>query len=197
MRHHDVGHKPMHLGGARLLLGIAACLVLAVGLVACGGGSGSGNSSSSSLAAYRNCLKAHGVNLPANFTGRRPSGSYPTGSVPSGTFPTGSFPQGSRPGGLGNAKFRSVNSACRSKLPKGSTSGFPGGGGGNGTPGNGSLSNFQAFSSCMSDNGVKLNGTGPSALSSLNQNDPTVQAALKKCSPLLQSGSTTTSHGGG
>jgi hypothetical protein len=39
---------------------------------------------------------------------------------------------------------------------------------------------------------VKLNGTGPQALASLNRNDATVQAAMQKCAPLLQQSTTTT-----
>ncbi|MGD0256163.1 MAG: hypothetical protein ABSB99_11590 [Acidimicrobiales bacterium] len=196
MKVQDIHGGTAILGGSRLLFKSALVLVFAAGLGACGGAAKSNstasNSRSSALAAYSNCLKEHGVTLPANFAKTPRNGSVPSGSLPEGSLPTGSVPQGNAPSGVNSSKFQAAEAACRSKLPSGGFGGAPGGG----TPGSGSLSNFAAFSSCMSDNGVKLKGTGPSALASLNQNDPAVQSAMKKCSPLLQSGSTSTTMTG-
>ena len=201
MKVQDIDGETAVLGGSRLLFKSALVLVFAASLAACGGAAKSNStasdSRSSALATYSNCLKEHGVTLPSNFAktprnGAFPTGSVPSGSIPSGSVPSGSIPQGNAPAGVSSSKFRAAEAACRSKLPSSGFSGAPGGG----TPGSGSLSNFGAFSSCMSDNGVKLKDTGPSALASLNQSDPTVQSAMKKCSPLLQSGSTSTTTTG-
>ena len=165
-----------------LVTGVA--LVSAVGLAACGGSPKSSDAATTSasstqkaFAAYSSCMKQHGVKLPSNFGQRRPGST--------GSFPTGSFPASRLPAGVSSKKYEAASKACRAKLPAG---GFRGGSHG--------LSNFAAYASCLSDNGVKLSGTGPSALRSLNTSDPTVKAAMQTCSPLLHAGSTTTTTTG-
>jgi len=172
-----------------LVTGVVA-LMSAAGLAACGGSpkasdaaTTSASSTQKAFAAYSSCMKQHGVKLPSNFGQRRPgsTGSSPTGSFPTGSLPTGSFPASRLPAGVSSKKYAAATKACRAKLPAG---GFRGGFRG--------LSNFAAYASCLSDNGVKLSGTGPSALRNLNTSDPTVKAAMQTCSPLLHAGSTTT-----
>ncbi len=195
MRTHYTVRRALVKDVGRVSVVCALAVVLAAELTSCGGSAkanSTASSSSSSFAAYSNCMKAHGVTLPANFANRprigsSPTGSFPTGSSPTGSFPTGSFPTPRLPAGVSASKYRAANTACRSKLPSGRFGGHPN---------SGELSRFAAFSSCLSSNGVKLNGTGPNALANLNRNDPTVQAALKTCSPILQSGSTTTTTTG-
>jgi hypothetical protein len=49
------------------------------------GGGGSGGFNSAAFAAYRNCLKLHGVTLPTTF-GRGSAGSTPTTTIPSAAY---------------------------------------------------------------------------------------------------------------
>lgn len=179
---------PSHRWGA-----LCCVVILAVALYGCGSAAAklsgtSSTSTKSSFAAYSACLKAHGVNLPANFRPRSAStpGSVPSGSFTPGSVPSGSFPRGSLPSGVNATKFRAARAACQSKLPKGAFAGRFGSGGPRG------LSNLQAYESCLTSNGVTLSGTGYRALASLNRSDPTVQAAIKTCQPLLQAATTTT-----
>jgi len=183
-----VGCSPRRLFMVALgLIGMLAFVLTSA--VPSGASASATKSSKKSLAAYEGCLKKHGVKLPAgNFGSSGSPGTAPSGSTP----PSGSFPKGSASGGpLGgsSAKFAKAQKACKSKQPSGVGGGFPGGtGGGSST----ALSNVEAYESCLTDNGVKLSGKGPQALSSLNRSKPAVQKAMKTCAPLLSTTTTTT-----
>ena len=182
------------------VLSIAAPLVLA----ACGGGSSNASASTSPTStttaaggglansAFTACLKQHGVTLPSGLGGGRRGGSGSSGP-PGGLPPGGSGGPGGFLGGGGGAGLSSAQqaafSACRSKLPAG---GF---GGGRGFAGGASATQLKAYTSCLSDNGVKVptttstpaGGSGPRFANPLAglRSDPHFAAASKKCAALL------------
>jgi hypothetical protein len=173
----------MHL---RVLQYGVLTLGAALAVAACGGGGSSsasgttttvkGNAAAGQSAALRNCLKQHGVTLPAGFGGG--NGAPPSGGTP-GSFPAGGTP-GSLPGGVDAQKLQSAFQACG-----GSGGGFPGGGQ------NGQA--LQAYTSCLSDHGVKVpKRTGSSTPPTLDRNSSTFLAANKVCAALLPTRSTTT-----
>jgi hypothetical protein len=159
------------------LLLVGAPLVLG----ACGGGSSSPSSSaasgsttttvkgSASRTALRDCLKQHGVTLPAGFG----NGGPPNGETP-GSFPAGGTP-GSLPAGIDQEKLQSAIRACGGD-------GFPGGGQ--------NRQAFQAYTSCLGDHGVKVAPTG-STPATFDRNSAAFAAANKVCAALLPSTSTT------
>ena len=181
-------------------------------LAACGGGSAkvstsgssatsapAANGGGSSTSAFTACLKQHGVTLPAGLGGGRggPGAAAPGGGLPPGGSggPPGGFP-GAGGGGAGGAGLSSAQqsafSACRSKLPAG---GF---GGGRGFAGGASASQLKAYSSCLSDNGVKVPTSTSTAAAGGSgrrfgnpiaglRSDPHFAAASKKCAALLPS----------
>ena len=123
------------------------------------------------------CLKQHGVTLPAGF-GDRGNGGPPAGGPPP-SFPAGGTP-GSLPGGVDQQKLQSAFKAC------GGGNGFPGGGGGRNSQA------FQAYTSCLGDHGVKVpkqTGTTPPTF---DRNSAAFVAANKVCAALLPTPSTTT-----
>ena len=130
-----------------------------------------------SLAAYQNCLKSHGVKATFGSGAKPPSGKLPEGGIPGGKLPTTGI----------SSKFLKAQAACRSKMPTGGLS-VPGAAP---SGSSGGLSNLQAYESCLTDNGIKLKGSGPRALASLNQSSSKVQAAMKTCEPLLNTATTT------
>jgi hypothetical protein len=146
-------------------------------------------------AAYRACLSQHGVTLP-NFRQGGQGGqggdasSTTAGSTPPGSNTRGSFPGG--PNGSIDPATQAALQACASLRPQG--------GNGNGFGGGNRAANsqaFQAYYSCLKDNGVDVpdttatNGPPPS----IDRTSPAFAAANAKCQVLLPqrgSGSTTT-----
>jgi hypothetical protein len=171
------------------VLALGAPLVLA----ACGGGSSSSTAAAAgasgstttvkgatSRTALSDCLKQHGVTLPAGFgSGGPPSGgtppSLPAGATP-GSPPAGGTP-GSLPAGVDQQKLQSAFKAC--------------GGTGNGFPGGGqNRQAFQAYTSCLGDHGVKVaSGKTPGTF---DRNSAAFVAANKVCAALLPKTTPTT-----
>ena len=212
-----------------LILAAGAALVLA----ACGGGGSAKGASSATTtstttaggrggfqsAAFTSCLKGYGITLPAGSFGgrRRPGASGATGA--SGAGGTGGFRGGGGFGGgppisvpgVSAAKVQTAFTACRSKLPNGGS--FGGGGFASGA----NAEAFQAYLSCLGDNGVVVPKTttttsGPSGATGTRprggfgsqlrdlRSQPKYAAAAKTCQPLLPTfgggGTTTTSSPG-
>jgi hypothetical protein len=173
----------MHLRALQYgVLTLGASLAFA----ACGGGSGSSSASGTTTTtvkgragqstALRDCLKQHGVTLPAGFGGG--NGGPPSGGTP-GSFPAGGTP-GSLPAGVDAQKLQSAFQACG-----GTGGGFPGGGQ--------NRQALQAYTSCLSDHGVKVpKQTASSTPSTFDRNSSTFIAANKVCAALLPAPSTTT-----
>ena len=190
-------------GGARksviqTSVAIAAAAAVAGVLAACGGSNGTAPAaaaastptaaaSTSGNAAYLNCLRQNGANIPTAFPSRnrptnRPSGVRPSGGVGGGGG--GFFGQSQSP------QMQAAIQACAAIRP---TNGFGGFGGGRGG------TQLVAFRNCMTQQGVTVPTTRPTAfptatssadraaryLGGLNPSDPKVAAALKVCSPLL------------
>ena len=167
----------------RILRYCAILIATPLVLAACGGGSGSAKASASGDsttttakgaqgAAFADCLKQHGVTLPAGFgNGGPPSGGTP-GSLPAGQTP------GSLPAGVDTQKLQSAMQAC---------------GGGRGFPGGGQNSQaFQAYTACLRDHGVKVpTQTGSSTPPTFDRNSSAFAAANKVCSALLPNTTTT------
>jgi hypothetical protein len=110
---------------------------------------GSGGPNAAAFQAYRDCLSAHGVTLPA-----RPGGGQ--GGAP----PAGQPGAGAGPGRFGNltAKQQAAIAACQSKRPAGAR-GF-GGGGANGGQTNPA---FAKYTACLKSHGVTFGSTSPSS----------------------------------
>jgi hypothetical protein len=113
-----------------------------------GGGGGGGNASA--FQAFRDCLTAHGVTLPARPAGG--AGGPPTGGQPPAN---GAPPAGGRFGNL-TAKQQAAVTACQSKRP---TGGF-GGGNARGGPANPALAKYTA---CLKSHGVTFGSTSSSS----------------------------------
>lgn len=170
-------------------------------LAACGGGSGgtttaaaastptAAASGAAGVQAYFACLRQHGVNIPTARATDRPT------ARPSGGFFGGGGGGGGFFGGQSaNPQMQAAQQACASLRPTGGFGGFGGGFGGRGG------TQLVAFRNCMTQQGVTLPTTRPTAfptvrptdpavryLNGLDPNDPKVAAALKVCSPLLPS----------
>jgi hypothetical protein len=167
-----------------------------------GGPNGSGPLTSeqrAALQAYRDCLTQNGVNIPQR--GQRGSSTSAGETTTVVTTPRTT---------VDPAVLKAAQDACKDKLPAGvdPNSAFGGGGGGfgggPGRPGGAGGAAFQAYLSCLKDNGVKVPDTsstsagtpasGPPA--SIDRNDPNFAAANAKCQVLLPNrqngGSTTT-----
>jgi hypothetical protein len=188
-------------GGARksviqtsVAIGVAAAV--AGVLAACGGSNGTAPAaastpttaaSTSGNAVYLDCLRQHGANIPTAFPSRNRPTDRPSGVRPSGGFGGGGggfFGQSQSP------QMQAAVQACASVRP---TNGFGGFGGGRGG------TQLAAFRNCMTQQGVTIPTTRPTAfptatssagrvaryLGGLNPDDPKVAAALKICSPLL------------
>lgn len=164
---------------------VAVALGGALALGACGGGSSStsskastnGSNTNQATAAYRQCLRDHGLSF-----GRRGSGtSATTDAGGSGVPDTGTPPSSRAPlTPQQQAQRQAAQQACQSKLPSGFLQQRQ--------------QDLAAYRSCLKDHGVTLpatQSTDPFAgngLRGINRNDPTVQAALKACAPLAPSG---------
>jgi hypothetical protein len=172
------------------MLVLTGTLIAAVALAACGGGSTSSSSGSTSttpssttaaagaagsgsLAAFRSCMTGQGITLPQR---SGTSSGTPPSTTPGATRPAGGAGGASRfntpPPGVNAATYQAALNACRSKLPTG----------GSGA----SSSALQVYRSCLGDHGVTLPASG--GLSSLNQTDPNVVAAMNACKALVPAG---------
>jgi hypothetical protein len=140
-------------------------------------------------AAYRDCLSQHGVTLPSfRSPPSTPPDSSPSDSTPPASGPRGSFPGG--PNGSADPATQAALQACASLRPQGNGNGF----------GNRAANSqaFQAYYSCLKDNGVDVPDTtaasGPPP--SIDRSSPAFAAANAKCQVLLpqrgDNGSTTT-----
>jgi hypothetical protein len=170
----------------RLLRYGVLALSAPLALSACGGGSSSKAAASGSTTttvkgstsrtALSDCLKQHGVTLPAGFGGGGNGGPPPSGTP--GSPPAGGTP-GSLPAGVDQQKLQAAFKAC--------------GGTGNGFPGGGQNSQaFQAYTSCLSDHGVKVPKQTGSTPATFDRTSAAFVAANKVCAALLPTRSTTT-----
>jgi hypothetical protein len=179
---------------ARPAVTVAGLAVAGTLLAACGSsGGGAGGSTpvaaaasalsssgANSASAYRTCLEQHGVTLPSRSAFPRPTGSRSPGSG-------GGFGGGGFGGGFSTSpQMQAAMQACSSLRPTGGA-GFGGGRGGTA---------LTAFRNCMTQQGVVIPTTRPTAtptatasgsryLGGLDPNDPKVAAALKVCQALL------------
>lgn len=165
---------------------IVMCGFAAILLSACGGSSsesatnaGSGQNAQASFQDYQQCLEDNGVtiDLPAdrNGGGFPPQGDGPPdGNPPAGFDPSngpgagGGGPGMRKPDNVDQATWDKAQSACESKQPT-----F-GGGGPQGS------TEFQAYQSCMKDNGVDTTN-----MASVDRNSDTFKNAQTKCAELL------------
>ncbi|HEV7525143.1 MAG TPA: hypothetical protein VGP92_09260 [Acidimicrobiia bacterium] len=160
------------------LIALGAIFVLA----GCGGSSGSASAGSGATTttakagaagqtAFRDCLAQHGITLPAGAGNGRPPGSGQGGG--------GGTPR-SLPAGVDAQKFQAALTAC------GRTGGRGFGGGANSPA-------FQAYTSCLSDHGVKVPPrTASSTPPTFDRTSATFVAANKVCAALLPSRTNTT-----
>ncbi len=220
----DSKREAVQLRMARHLSLLAIAAALAVALYACGGagaattvgttgattsiapsdssttadGTGAGRqltgAQQQAFQAYRDCLKQNGVDLPAGGFGRGQGGQGSSSSVAAdagSTPPDSARSPRALPPGVDQATFDKAQAACRSKLPAG---GFgQGGGQRRGGPA------FQAYLSCLRDNGVPVPTTqagvsGPPP--SIDRNSPAFAAADAKCRVLLPTPSTSSTSQG-
>ena len=145
--------------------------------------------------AYRDCITSHGVTLGR---GRRPGGGG-AGDQGSSTSDATTTVVTTPPTTVDPAVLKAAMDACTDKLPAGidptrilQGGGFGGGGFGGGGGGRGGAA-FQAYLSCLKDNGVKVPdtsstsaGTPPSGPpASIDRSDPAFPTANAKCSALL------------
>jgi len=117
----------------------------------------------------RTCLAEKGITLPSRDTNAAPPTGAPSGAPQSNS--------GGGPGltdGVERKAMQEAMQACGGDFG----GGFPGSAGGVGSTA------FEAYSSCLTDNGVTMPKTGQ-ARPNLDQNDPTLAAAQKTCAPLL------------
>lgn len=180
----------------------AAAVVLALaplGLAACGGdddasaaADSNGAASSSDMEAFQQCLAENGVEM-----GAPPSQDGSGGSGASGGGTQGSMPD--------REAMQKAQEACADLMPEGMGQGGPGMG-----PGGGS-EELQAYTECLSENGVEVQGPGsgggeppsdqapsdgsdgsdgadrqpPSgSMFGLDSSDPEVAAAMEACADL-------------
>ncbi|MBS2962557.1 hypothetical protein KGA66_05830 [Actinocrinis puniceicyclus] len=179
---------------AQVCVALGAAVAAAAALAACGGGSTSisavaaatpsATASLSRNAVYLDCLRQHGADIPTAFPSRGVFTARPTGPRPSGGF---GGPGGGFFGQSQNPQMRAAMRACVSVRP---TGGFGARG----------ATQSAAFRNCMTQQGVTIPATRPTAfptapptdraaryLNGLSLSDPKVEAALRVCSPLLPS----------
>jgi hypothetical protein len=138
---------------------------------------GGGGPNGAGFQAYRDCLTAHGVTLPARPGGA--GGGPPGGGRPrtSTTAPPAGGGQGQGRGGFfGNLtpKQRQAMTACQSKRPAGGFGRGGGAGGGGNGPANGALAKYTA---CLKSHGVTFGSTSSSS--------PAFAKATAACKTLL------------
>lgn len=200
----------------RTAAGAVAVSALAAGglslLAACGGSGstasagGAPSSGATGFAAYTACLQQHGVTLPSRAAGAggftRPTDRPSRGAGGYGGGFGGGAGGGFFGGGTPNPQMSAAEAACASVRPTGGPGGGFGGGFGGGGFGAGS-SALTAFRACMTQNGVTVPTTRPTAfptggvsatgtpdpaaryLDGLSPTDPAVAKALAVCRPLL------------
>ena len=175
---------------SRAILLPLGALGLAASLVACGSGSDTSSAAADAPAAtsssspgvpapqstadqeqVRACLAEKGFTLPS----RDPNAAPPTGA-PTGAPQSGEGGGPGLPDGVDQQAMQEAMQACGGNFG----GGFPGGAGGIGSTA------FEAYNSCLSDNGVKMPTTGQTR-TDLDQSDPKVSAAMKTCAPLMPS----------
>ena len=186
---------------------MGAIAALAVVAAACGGGSKAASQPTTTVAggrgaalqAFRRCMASHGVTLPQRQrTSTTTNGSEPPQSDNGGSgFGGGGFSGGGgfgggggfanrfnqAPAGVDPAKYQAALGACRSLLPNPqSNAQFQ--------------SAFMAYVNCLKSHGVQAGdpSQGFQALSGVDRNSATFQAAQQVCRPLLPNrgpGSTT------
>jgi hypothetical protein len=182
----------------RPLLSATAMVAISAGLAACGGSSGSGGGDTTNAAAFgpggqlsasdRECLQKHGLNFRTPGSGNAPV--PPPGA--SGTSTTGGGPVVVGPGGRSGPtqlpdNVRKAFQACGVSPPTFSAGGPP-------PDVNSSAyrSSVNRYVTCVKQNGYdlpapNLSGNGPIFdESKVNRDDPTFQAASRKCQHLLQ-----------
>ena len=131
--------------------------------------------------AYRDCLAAHGVTLPARPGGGQGAGAGAGGGQPpaNGAPPTGGGPQG-RFGNL-TAKQQAAMTACQSKRPAG-------GGFGRGNPNGGQANGaFAKYTACLKSHGVTFGSTSSSS--------PVFTKATAACKSLLPASTAGSANG--
>jgi hypothetical protein len=147
---------------------------------------GGGGPNGAAFQAYRDCLSAHGVTLPARPGGGPGGGTPPAGGgqpPANGTPPAGGGPPGGRFGNL-TPKQQAAMTACQSKRPAG------GGFGGRGGNANGGQQNpaFAKYTACLKSHGVTFGSTSPSS--------STFTKAVAACKNLLPSSTGGSVNGG-
>ncbi|HZQ26481.1 MAG TPA: hypothetical protein VFA94_02175 [Acidimicrobiales bacterium] len=172
-------------------------LVLVAG-AACGGGgtktaattttttTSTTASRGAAMQAFRDCMAAHGVQLPARqprtSTSTTAGGAPPTsdGGRRGGGFST-------PPPGVDPATFQAAMQACASTLPAG---GFGGGNGNNAQ----FRSAFVAYVTCLKNHGVQTGdpSQGRQALANVDRTTPAFKAADQACRSLLPAPTTST-----
>jgi hypothetical protein len=160
---------------------LAAGVLAAAMLAACGGASGTPNAAPSGN--YLDCLREHGVNLPqAGPSGRvRPSGFgapsgrptvRPSGPRSSATLrpgnPFGGFFGSQAPPGVDQSTWEQALQACAALRPSVNPSRLRD---------NGAAT---AYRNCLAEHGVTVSGP----IDQLDSSDPNVAAALRTCAPL-------------
>jgi hypothetical protein len=147
-------------------------------------GTANGLSRQAALQAWETCLSQNGVTLPSPSTTAPPTTSAGSASAGSGRGFGGG---GALSAVLANPADAAAVTACKSLQPT-----FGGGGGANATPANRAA--YQAYLSCLADNGVTVPRTTPATGSTpaaggprvtINQSDPNYAAANAKCKVLL------------
>jgi hypothetical protein len=171
---------------SRRVLVLATVVLGIVLLAACGSSpatnatdTGTGSTTGSSTDAFTECLKKQGIELPSGAAGGAPGGGF-SGPPPGFTGASGAFsgPPAGFTGASGAFSGASGIQACQGLAPRGS--GATGGGG----------PAFNAYASCMKDNGVDLGTTtAGSPAPTANATDPKFADANTKCAPLLPTAS--------
>jgi hypothetical protein len=165
----------MRVTALLLVLFATAGALAACGRASKGAATGGGNvpaGQNGGFAAYTDCLRRNGVNLPSanpsrgNRPSARPSGQpRPSGGARGGGFGFGFGNQ--PPAGVDPQTWQKAQQACSSLRPSGG-------------PQNRNNGAVTAYRNCLSDHGVTMSA-GPGQLDS---NDPKVAAALKACEVL-------------
>ena len=156
-------------------------------LASCGGGSSSdrartttpptstGSAGSGAItAALRDCLKSHGVELPAGVGNGQ--GGFPGPGAADGGGANGATPP-SLPSGFDPEKMQQAFKDCGGSFPNG------------GSPGGANSQAFQAYTSCLRDHGVKVptSSSTPGAFPNFDRTSSSFVAANKVCRALLPS----------